>query len=358
MSRAIVDRPAKDVHTTMNQPTMQQVAERAGVSTALVSLVMRGAPNVSDKRRALVLEAADELGYRPNVLARNLASRRTRTLGVVVNDLHNPFFAEMVDGIQTTAALNDYRILIGNGQHSRRGEADAIETFLQFRVDGLILAGPVVAEGEMETAAKSAAVVAIGRTASSLEIDTVNCDEAVGARLVVEHLADLGHRRISHIDGGSGAGAASRRQGYEAAMRELGLGDHINVARGDFSESGGYNAADELLALDPRPTAIFAANDLSCAGALDRVEDAGIQVPSELSIVGYDNTGLAAMHHLSLTTINQPRGEFGRIATELILERLDGNRSTAVHHVVAPTLVVRRTTGPPAKTSNEREMAP
>ena len=198
----------------------------------------------------------------------------------------------MVDGIQTTAAANDYRILIGNGQHSRRGEADAIETFLQFRVDGLILAGPVVTEGEMETAAKSAAVVAIGRTASSLDIDTVNCDEAVGARLVVEHLAGLGHRRISHIDGGSGAGAALRRQGYEAAIRELGLGDHINVARGDFSESGGYNAVDELLTLDPRPTAIFAANDLSCAGALDRVEDAGLQVPSEMSIVGYDNTGL------------------------------------------------------------------
>ena len=341
----------------MAQPTMQQVAERAGVSTALVSLVMRGAPNVSDKRRALVLQAADELGYRPNVLARNLASRRTRTLGIVVNDLHNPFFAEMVDGIQTTAAANDYRILIGNGQHSRSGEAEAIETFLQFRVDGLILAGPVVTEGEMERAAKSAGVVAIGRTASSLEIDTVNCDDVVGARLVVEHLAGLGHRRISHIDGGSGAGAAGRVQGYDATMRELGLGDHISIARGDFSESGGYNGADELLTRNPRPTAIFSANDLSAAGALDRVEDAGFEVPSEMSIVGYDNTGLASMHHLSLTTINQPRGEFGRIATELILERLDEGRSTAVHHVVAPTLVVRRTSGPPSKTSSEREVA-
>lgn len=341
----------------MSQPTMQQVAERAGVSTALVSLVMRGAPNVSDKRRALVVQAADELGYRPNVLARNLASRRTRTLGIVVNDLHNPFFAEIVDGIQTTAAANGYRILIGNGQHSPAGEADAIETCLQFRVDGLILAGPVVTEVEMERVAKSAAVVAIGRAAVSPDIDTVNCDDAVGARLVVEHLADLGHRRISHIDGGSGAGAAGRVQGYEATMRELGLDAYINVATGDFSESGGYNGADELLGLDPRPTAIFAANDLSAAGALDRVEVAGLDVPSEMSIVGFDNTGLAAMHHLSLTTINQPRGEFGRIATELIMERLDDGRSTAVHHVVAPTLVVRRTSGPPVEASSVREVA-
>ncbi len=337
----------------MTQPTMQQVAERAGVSTALVSLVMRGQANVSDMRRALVLQAAEELGYRPNVLARNLASRRTRTLGVVVNDLHNPFFAEIVDGIQTTATTHRYRVLIGNGQHSRLGEADAIETFLQFRVDGLILAGPVVTEGEMERAAKSAAVVAIGRTTSSLELDTVNCDDLLGARLAVEHLAALGHHRISHIDGGSGAGAAKRLQGYEDTMRALGLGDHINVATGDFSESGGYNGADELLTLDPRPTAIFVANDLSAAGALDRVEDAGLGVPSDMSIVGYDNTGLAAMHHLSLTTINQPRGEFGRIATELIMQRLDDGRTAAVHHVVAPTLVVRRTSGPPmAATTN------
>ncbi len=342
----------------MTQPTMQQVAEAAGVSTALVSLVIRGAPNVSDKRRALVLKAADELGYRPNVLARNLASRRTHTLGVVVNDLHNPFFAEMVDGIQTTAAANGYRILIGNGQHSRRGEADAIETLLQLRVDGLVLAGAVVTEGEMERAAKSTAVVAIGRTTSSLQIDTVNCDESVGARLVIDHLVSLGHRRISHIDGGSGAGAARRREGYEAWMCEYGLADSISTARGDFSESGGYNAADELLTLDPRPTAIFAANDLSAAGALDRVEDAGLDVPSDLSIVGYDNTGLAAMHHLSLTTINQPRGEFGRIATELILQRLDDGRSSAVHHVVAPTLVVRRTSGPHVEPFREAEVAP
>ena len=328
---------------------MQQVAERAGVSTALVSLVMRGAPNVSDKRRALVHQAAEELGYRPNVLARNLASRRTRTLGVVVNDLHNSFFTEMVDGIQTTAAANNYRVLIGNGQHSRRGEADAIETFLQLRVDGLILAGPVVTEGEMETAARSAAVVAIGRSARSRKIDTVNCDDLLGARLAVEHLASLGHRRISHIDGGSGAGARGRLRGYKATMTELGLGKYIAVAKGDFSESGGYNGAGELLSLHERPTAMFVANDLSAAGALDRVEDAGLDVPSDMSIVGYDNTGLAAMHHLSLTTINQPRGEFGRIAAELVLDRLDNDRSAAIHHVIAPTLVVRRTSGPVAK---------
>ena len=335
----------------MAQPTMQQVAARAGVSTALVSLVMRNAPNVSDKRRAMVLKAAAELGYRPNVLARNLASRRTRTLGIVVNDLHNPFFAEVVDGVQAAATERDYRVLIGTGRHSRRGEADAIETFLQFRVDGLMLAGPLVTIDEMESAARSAPVVVIGRAVSSPAIDTVNNDDAVGARLAVEHLARLGHRRIAHIGGGSGAGAEARLQGYEAAMSEFGLAEHVAVATGDFSESGGYHAAGELLARPMPPTAIFAANDLSAAGALNRAVDAGLSVSADMSIVGYDNTGLAAMQHMSLTSVNQPRVDLGRIATELLLQRLDEGSTTAVHHIVTPTLVVRRSSGPPAAPS-------
>ena len=338
----------------MAQPTMQQVAARAGVSTALVSLVMRNAPNVSDKRRAMVLKAAAELGYRPNVLARNLASRRTRTMGIVVNDLHNPFFAEVVDGVQAGAAAHGYRVLIGTGQHSRRGEADAIETFLQFRVDGLILAGPVVSVDEMELAARSAPVVAIGRTAASGAIDTVNNDDAVGARLAVEHLVGLGHRRIAHIGGGAGAGAAARQAGYESAMREFGLADHVAVVTGDFSESGGYDAAGELLARPMPPTALFAANDLSAAGALNCVVASGRRIPEDMSVVGYDNTGLAAMQHLSLTSINQPRLDLGEIATQLLMERLDDGRTTAVHHVLAPILVARRTSGPPAATTGNR----
>lgn len=331
----------------MAQPTMQQVAERAGVSMALVSLVMRDAPNVSEKRRVLVRQAADDLGYRPNVLARNLASRRTHTLGVVVNDLHNPFFAETVEGIQAAADGAAHRILIGNGRRSKEGEAEAIETFLQLRVDGLVLAGPLVSLRSMERAADSAAVSVVGRTARTSKLDTVNSDEAIGARLAVEHLAALGHERIAHIGGGTGAGGAARRRGYEDAMRALDLARHVVVESGDFSEAGGYRAAGELLARVARPTAIFAANDISAAGALDRVEDAGLAVPGDISIVGYDNTALAAMHHMSLTTVDQPRADLGRIATELLVERLNQGRTNAIHHVIAPTLVKRRSSGPP-----------
>lgn len=327
----------------MTQPTMQQVAERAGVSLALVSLVMREAPNVSDYRRQLVLDAAAQLGYRPNVLARNLASRRTNTIGVVVNDLHNPFFAEIIDGIQAASDAAGYRILIGNGKRSRSGEAETIETFLQLRVDGIITAGATMPMSTIEAAAASAKVVVVGRTSRSRVIDSVNTDDVTGARLAVDHLVALGHRQIAHIDGGTGAGAEARRRGYSKAMTDHRLPEEIVTVGGDFSEAGGYHAASELLDQSCRPTAIFAANDLSAAGALDRIEDAGLSVPKDVSIVGYDNTALAAMQHLSLTTVNQPRDELGRLAVKFLLERLSDERTDSVHHVIAPTLVTRKT---------------
>jgi len=330
----------------VTQPTMRQVAERAGVSIALVSLVMREAPNVSDYRRQLVVDAAAELGYRPNVLARNLASRRTNTIGVVLNDLHNPFFAEIIDGLQNAADAAGHQVLIGNGRHSKAGESEMLETFLQFRVDGLVLVGSTASLSTIEAAAQITPLVAVGRTTRSKKFDTVNTDDKLGARLAVEHLLALGHSRIAHIDGGSGAGARARREGYAASMTTVGMADHISVARGDFSEIGGYKAARELLSRRQVPTAIFVANDLSAVGALDRAEEAGFCVPTDMSIVGYDNTSLAATHHLSLTTINQPREELGRLAFQSLLERLKSGRTAAVHRVVAPSLVKRRTSGP------------
>lgn len=331
----------------MSQPTMQQVAERAGVSTALVSLVMREAPNVSDHRRKRVLRAAAELGYRPNVLARNLASRRTNTIGVVLNDLHNPFFAEAVDGIEAAADDAGLRILLGNGRRSRSGERGAVETLLQFRVDGLVLVGTRLTTSAIELAAGAAEVVIVGRTARSDKVDTVNNDETIGSSLAVEHLVRLGHRSIAHISGGSGAGARARQRGYERAMRTRGLEREIAVAGGDFSEQGGYAAARTLLDRRRRPTAIFAANDQSAVGALDYAEESGLQVPRDMSIVGYDNTAVAAMHHVSLTTVNQPREDLGRMAMQLLLERLRGERTDTTRLVVAPDLVVRATSGPP-----------
>lgn len=336
---------------------MEDVAELAGVSRALVSLVMRDAPNVSDARRSAVLDAAAQLGYRPNVLARNLASRHTMTLGVMINDLHNPFFAEVVDGLQARADEAGYQLLLSTGGTTKSGETGAIESLLRFRVDGLILAGPRLPTGDITQAAATTPTVLIGRSVRSRAVDAVINDETVGARLAVEHLATLGHRRIAHISGGSGAGAPQRRAGYERAMADHGLEASTMVFSGDFTELSGVVGTGALLDADDPPTAIFAANDLVAAGALAHAEEQGLRVPVDLSIVGYDNSAIAAMHHMSLTTVHQPREEMGRFAVDLLLERLDGSRATAVRHVVTPSFIDRSSTAPPRTHSRTKGTA-
>jgi DNA-binding LacI/PurR family transcriptional regulator len=333
----------------MTQPTILDVAARAGVSKSLVSLVMRDSPSVSEAKRRAVLAAAAELDYRPNAVARSLVQRRTRVLGVLLSDLHNTFFADVLDGIAGRAAEREYKAMLNTGNRAPSGEADAIEMLLELRADGLILTGPRLEAARIVEAARSVPVVLVARTIEGSAVDCVSNDDVMGASLAVEHLVNLGHRRIAHIDGGTGAGAGPRKQGYTRTMRRHGLASHARTARGDYTEEGGARGVAALLARGPTPSAIFAANDLSALGALDALTRRGLRVPEDISLVGYDNTSVAGLRHIDLTTIDQPREAMGRTAVDLLLERLERRRRAARRVVMAPTLVVRGTTASPAR---------
>ena len=325
---------------------MEDVARAAGVSRALVSLVMRAQPNVSEERRTRVLEAANQLGYRPNAMARSLASRRTKTVGVILDDLRNPFFAEIAGGIEELASDLGYQVLLGAGGREARRERASLATLLEYRVDGVILVSPRMRTADIAAAASEVPVVMVGRQVRGVDADLVIIDENLGTQLVLDHLIGLGHEHIAHVDGGRGAGGPQRRSAFLRWMRAHGLGARARVIAGDFTEEAGAAAARTLLAEAELPTAVFAANDMVAAGLLGGFDHAGLDVPGHVSIVGYDNNFIAHLAHVSLTTVDQPRTEMGRMALELLLDRID-NRRPSVVRLVEPALVVRSTTAPP-----------
>jgi DNA-binding LacI/PurR family transcriptional regulator len=328
-------------------PTIIDVAKRAGVSKSLVSLVMRNSPNVSEARRTAVLKAAEDLGYRPNALARGLVQGRTYTIGVLLSDLHNPFFAEIVDGIEETISLSQHRALLGTGNRDPHREARTVEAMLERQMDGVILVSPAVSKGEINAVAQNTPLVLVGRRVRDQALDCVVNDDFAGAVLAVEHLAELGHRRIAHISGGSGAGARARLRGYRHAMQRLDLERHAQVTSGTYTDRGGYHGALRLLGTEPPPTALFASNDFAALGALTAISEAGLSVPEDISLVGYDNTYLATLSSISLSSVNQPRREMGTIATRLLLERIEAKRAESRLEVLMPTLIARSTSAPP-----------
>lgn len=328
------------------RPTIRTVAQRAGVSKSLVSLVMRGADNVSEPRRQAVLRAAAELGYRPNAVARSLVEGRTRLIGTVVADLHNPFYAEFLDGLQDALHSDGLRMLVGSGRWDPTSAGANIETLLELRVDGLVLISLMPDERTLTDAARSVPVVVVGERDVAIDgIDVVADDDTLGGSLAVDHLVRLGHRRIAHVGGTASSPANDRRRGYLEAMRRRGLTEYVAIEPGDFTEDGGYRATDRLLALRPRPTAIFAPNDLAAIGALSAADARGLRVPGDLSVVGYDNTNLSAIRRIALTSIDQPRREMGAIAAAQLSARIARPGRPVQRRLVVPHLVVRGSTG-------------
>ena len=335
--------------TRPRSATIQDVARAAGVSRAAVSKVIRNASGVSPAMRTRVTAAIEELDYRPSVAARALRGV-SYTLGLEIPQFGNQFLTQVIDGATDALAGTPYQLVIAP---ARDAVDAAIEALVDRQVDGLIAVSPLVAPAWLGRVAERIPVVMIGRHDQARTYDTVVGDDVAGTREVMAHLFALGHRRVAHLTEseaattpGSGTPHALRLETYTACMVEAGLREHVQVVRTGSTEDRSYATTRELVAGDARPTAVFAGHDQLAIGALAALADAGLGA-GEVSLVGYDNTLIAAHPAISLTSVDQHGAEMGGRAIGMLLERMSG-RTEPRSHVLTPELCVRRSTAPPA----------
>ena len=334
-----------DMSRGSRRPRLEDVAERVGMSPASVSMVLSNAPGPSAATRERVLEAAAELGYRPDRTASLLARRRTHLVGVLMQ-VGSPYHAELVEDLHEAAERRGYDVVLSAVTRTR-DERRAVETLVDFRCEALVLLGPVAPAAQLAALGRQLPVVVIGRRVVGGAVDVVRSADAEGVGQVIDHLAGLGHRSITYVDGGRGTIATDRRRGYRTAMRRHGLADHVRVIGGDHTEAAGTRAARALLDSGTLPGAVVAYNDSCALGLLDAFNRAGVEVPGEVSVAGYDDSSLARLAHVNLTTVSQDARGQAEHAAAAAVERLDGGRVRPREVVLAPRLVVRGTTGPP-----------
>ncbi|MGD6741740.1 LacI family DNA-binding transcriptional regulator [Streptomyces sp. BH106] len=328
---------------------MADVAERAGVSRALVSIVFRNQPGAGQETRDRVLRVAEEIGYRPDNAARLLARGRSRTLGVLFT-VHQPFQADLVEGIYPEAERRGYEVLL-SATAPGRDEAQAVEALLAHRCEAVILLGPRAEQAQLEALGARTVAVTVGRRVRDARLDSVFTAENKGVREAMDHLVALGHRRITHVDGGRDPGSAERRRAYRAAMRRHDLQDAARVIPGSHTEDAGIEAGRMLLTEreqgTPLPSAIFASNDRSAMGLLMAFARAGVDVPDEVSVVGYDDSHLSHLMPVALTTVRQDAVLMAEQAVRFAVERLEDETLDVREAVIDPKLVVRDTSGKP-----------
>ncbi|MEA5454120.1 LacI family DNA-binding transcriptional regulator [Sinomonas sp. JGH33] len=339
-------RPGSEAPSLPARPTIYDVAERAGVSKSLVSLVLRDAPHVSDARRLAVLNAIEELGYRPSRAASALASQRTRSVGVLIDDFHNPWFVELLGGLRSVLDPAGYTVSVADFQLEAASGRNPVDGFIAQHVDALVLAAEPE-EGLLRDVSVPVVVAGVRELGSGAlpHADVVAGDDELGGELATRHLLDLGHRAIAHISGRSGP-AAHRRRGYERTMRGAGLASRVVGADRTTTEAEGYAAAHELFAEHPEITALVASNDLMAVGTFAALRERGLSVPADVAVVGYDNSPLAAYRYLALTSVDPHSREIGAETARTLLSRLDDPGAPRRHALIEPSLVVRESTAP------------
>ena len=328
------------------RPTIYDVARLAGVSTATVSRALNDTGQVAASKRFAIEAAVERLGYRPNTIARSLVTRSTQTIALLLPDITNPFYAELVTGIQQLTRERDYTMLLCTTDFDAEQEERHLTLLRAKHVDGALVDGLVLPPQRIARFVEDGfPIVCLDRDVDSPSVPLVQVDNRLGARLATEHLLALGHTRIAHIMGAAARISEERLLGYQAALTQAGVApDSALIAFGGFTETGGHDAMEALLEADPGLTAVFAANDLSALGAINAIAASGRGVPRDVSVVGFDDLRLSSYTSPPLTTVRQPAAEIARHSTELLLGMIEGRRPAKLHHLFAPELIVRGST--------------
>jgi LacI family transcriptional regulator len=324
--------------------TILDVARESGVSYSTVSRVLNGFDFVKDSTRQRVLDAAEKLGYVANLSARSLAGGRSRVIGLLVPGLDNGYIGEIARGIDEELARANYDLMLYTTHRSQGKEAAYVNTITNGLSDGLLLVVPLVASSYLEALQEiNFPYVLIDQTDPSAKSAIVDATNWQGAYDATRYLIELGHRRIGFITGLMEIHSAiDRLEGYKAALidHKLPILEDL-IVEADFWQSKGYQAAQKLLALSPRPTAIFASNDLSAFGVIEAIREQGLTIPNDISIVGFDDIPQATATHPKLTTVHQPLDQMGRVAARLLLEQIENPDRPPRKVTLATRLVIR-----------------
>ena len=340
--------------------TIKDVARQAGVSVATVSRVFNNSGPVSDDTRQRIRVVAQRLRYTPNGVARSLSTRRTGTVGVLLPDLYGEFFSEVIRGLDQSAQSRSYHLLLSSS-HNQRSDIAAALQVMRGRVDGLVVMSPHIdVEILVANLPDSLPVVLLNSPAAGAGFDALGIDNFGGAFAMVSHLASHGHRHIAMIRGPEhNHDAGERLRGYRAALAACGLEAREELeAPGDFTEQAGHAAVRRLLEAAPPPTAIFAANDSTAIGALSALREAGLQVPGDVAIAGFDDIPIARYLTPPLSSVHVSISELGTMAMDRLLAAIGrGNQHERVQATLPTRLVVRDSCGGPSRAS-AREAAP
>jgi LacI family transcriptional regulator len=328
--------------------SITDVARAAGFSIATVSRVLNGTDYpLAEDTRLKVLEVAKQLGYRPNLIARSLRMEQTHTVGIIVENILSPFIPSIIRGIHDRLKEFDYLSIVLNSDSNLAVEADAIERLGMRQIDGIIFV-----ESHMRSSVEVSALINkphlfVHRLFNSLGVNSIVPDDRYGARLAVKHLVELGHRRIAFINGPEGWDAtANRLAGYGDELLACGIEfDTSLVHQGDWQVQSGYLLAQQLLALPQRPTAVFAANDLMALGVIYAAQEVGLNVPTDLALVGYDDRDFTGFMRPALTTIQMPCEKMGQVAADSLLRLIKGDMEVIKPTLVQGALVVRQSCG-------------